>query len=93
MNKRMNLIRFYDGIEDYRRHRFRRHLHRALRVVNLLACFVFLIFMMIAVCDEWSLYGEYTALSFIASLAVHGTLTALIYFAIDYVLQRIFKED
>lgn len=89
----MNLIKFYDSIENYRRHKFRRNLYRALRVVNLLACFAFLIFMMIAVCDEWSLYGEYTALSFIASLAVYGTLAALIYFTIDYILQRIFKED
>lgn len=89
----MNLIKFYDSIEDYRRHKFRRNLYRALRVVNLLACFAFLIFMMIAVCDEWSLYGEYTALSFIASLAVYGTLSVFAYVAINFILRRIFKED
>lgn len=89
----MNLIKFYDSIEDYRRHKFRRGLHRALRIVNLVACFAFLIFMMIAVYDEWSMYGEYTILSFIASLAVYGTLTALIHFSVEYILRRIFKED
>lgn len=89
----MDLTRFYDTIEEYRRHRFRRLLHRALRTVALLASVALMIAMMLMVYDEWSMYGDYTAWHFVASLFIHGTLSAFIFFSIDYLLGRIFKED
>ena len=89
----MNLIKFYESIEDYRHYNFRRNLYRVLKITNLVVCLAFLTFMMIAVRREWMIYGEYTVLSFIASLAVYGTLSVFAYVAINFILRRIFKED
>lgn len=88
----MNLIRFYDSIEDYRRCRFRRMVYRVLRIINLILCFAFMVFMMITVRREWMIYGDYTAISFMASLVTYGTLSVMAYVVIDYVLRRIFKD-
>lgn len=89
----MDLTRFYDTIEEYRRLRFRRLLHRALRIVALLASVAIMIAMMLTVYDEWSMYGDYTVWHFAVSFFIYGTFSAFVYFAIDYLLGRIFKED
>lgn len=63
------------------------------RICNAILCLALLIIIMRAAYNTWSMYGQYTLYSFLVSLFIHGTLSGMIYFGIDYLLRKILKYD
>ena len=63
------------------------------RICNAILCLALLIIIMRAEYNVWSMYGQYTPYSFLVSLFIHGTLSGMIYFGIDYLLRKILKYD
>lgn len=63
------------------------------RICNAILCLALLIIIIRAAYNAWSMYGQYTLYSFLVSLFIHGTLSGMIYFGIDYLLRKILKYD
>lgn len=61
-------------------------------IINTLVCLGIVIGIMLAAHSEWSKHGEYGMFQFIASLVVHGGLGVMIYFGVDYILRRLFRQ-
>lgn len=63
------------------------------RICNAILCLALLIIIMRAAYNTWSMYGQYTLYSFLVSLFIHGTLSGMIYFGIDYLLRKFMTKD
>lgn len=61
------------------------------RIVNVIVWSILAILMMFMAYKVWSMHGEYTLLSFIASLIIHGGCCAMICWGIDCFLKKLFK--
>lgn len=66
--------------------------YKVSRLLNILFCFILMIYIMIKIYQEWSMFGVYTIFSFVASFIIHGTIIGFIYLTIDYVLRKHFKK-
>lgn len=67
--------------------------YKIAKTCNVSCTLVFFFFLMINVYETWSEYGQYTLVSFFASLFVYGTLAVIIYSAINYLLIKILFVD
>lgn len=62
------------------------------KIINTAVCLAVTVFGMRDIYETWSLYGEYTAMSFFASLLYHGTLGVAAYLVFDYCLCKLFED-
>lgn len=67
--------------------------YNLVRDINMIVCIAIVIVIMICAYKAWSQYGEYTIMSFITSLIIHGSFGTMIYFGIDYVIRKLFKKE
>lgn len=63
------------------------------RICNAILCLTLLIIIMRAAYNTWSMYGQYTLYSFLASLFIHGMFSGMIYLGIDYLLRKFMTKD
>ena len=62
------------------------------KAINILVCMGIVVAIMLCAYNAWSLNGEYTLLSFFASLVMHGGLGIMIYCGVDWILRRVFHQ-
>lgn len=62
-----------------------------LRFVNLVIWFFMCVILMTSAYREWSIYGDYTIMSFICSLVFHAVPCVFIGCGIDYVIRKYIK--
>lgn len=61
------------------------------RIVNVVIWSILAILTMLMAYKVWSMHGEYTMLSFITSLIIHGGCCAMICYGVDCFLKKLFK--
>lgn len=66
--------------------------YKVSRLLNILLCFILMIYAMIKIYQEWSKFGEYTVLSFVASFIIYGDIIGFVHLTIDYILRKYFKK-
>lgn len=62
------------------------------RIINVIVWFLVTIVLMVACYYEWSRWNEYTILSFVSSLILHGGFCLLLMFVIDEQIVKFFKK-
>lgn len=63
------------------------------RVINIVICVLIAATIMYYAYIAWSMNGRYTFMSFLISLLIHGGMSFMIYLAINWVLEKIFKRN
>lgn len=64
-----------------------------LRKINAVVWFCLAVVLMIVVHGEWSKYGDYTTLSFVASLVVHGGFCFMCGLGVDSLITKLTKDE